>query len=53
LQDESVQFRSALSLELDVDLVKAISDLTARQFAFEASLRTAASMLQMSLLNFI
>jgi hypothetical protein len=36
-----------------VDLVQAISDLTARQYAFEASLRTAAGLLQLSLLNFL
>jgi flagellin-like hook-associated protein FlgL len=53
LQDENVQLRSALSDDIDVDLVEAISNLTARQYAFEASLRTAASLLQISLLNFI
>jgi flagellin-like hook-associated protein FlgL len=53
LQDENVQLRSALSLDIDVDLAEAISNMTARQFAFEASLRTAASLLQTSLLNFI
>jgi flagellin-like hook-associated protein FlgL len=52
-QDEDVQLRAALSDDLDVDLVEAISNLTARQFAFEASLRTSASLLQISLLNFI
>ncbi|MEX0642980.1 MAG: hypothetical protein WD468_09790 [Pirellulales bacterium] len=52
-EDENVQLQSALSQDLDVDLVEAISNLTARQFAFEASLRTAASLLQISLLNFI
>ena len=53
LQDENVQLQSALSDDLDVDLVEAISNLTARQYAFEASLRTSASLLQLSLLNFI
>jgi flagellin-like hook-associated protein FlgL len=53
LQDENVQLRAALSDDFDVDLVEAISNLTARQYAFEASLRTAASLLQISLLNFI
>ncbi len=52
-EDENVQLQSALSQDIDVDLVEAISNLTARQFAFEASLRTAASLLQISLLNFI
>jgi flagellin-like hook-associated protein FlgL len=53
LEDEDVQLRSALSEDLDVDLVEAISNLTARQYAFEASLRTAATLLQTSLLNYI
>jgi flagellar hook-associated protein 3 FlgL len=53
LEDENVQLQSALAQDMDVDLVEAISNLTARQFAFEASLRTSASILQLSLLNFI
>jgi flagellar hook-associated protein 3 FlgL len=53
LEDENVQLKSALSDDLDVDLVEAISNLTARQFAFEASLRTAGSMLQISLLDYL
>jgi flagellin-like hook-associated protein FlgL len=53
LQDENVQLKSALSQDIDVDLVEAISNLTARQYAFEASLRTSASIMQMTLLNFI
>jgi flagellin-like hook-associated protein FlgL len=53
LEDENVQLRAALSDDIDVDLVQAISDLTARQFAFQASLQTAASLMQLSLLNFL
>jgi flagellin-like hook-associated protein FlgL len=53
LKDENIQLRAALSDDLDVDLVEAISNLTARQYAFEASLRTAASLLQTTLLNYI
>jgi len=53
LQDENVQLQSALSEEVDVDLIEAISQLTARQYAFEASLRTTASLMQMTLLNFL
>ena len=53
LQDEDVQLRSALSDEIDVDLVEAISNLTARQTSLEASLRATANILQLSLLNFI
>jgi flagellin-like hook-associated protein FlgL len=53
LEDENVQLRGALSEDIDADLVQAISDLTARQYAFEASLRTTASLMQMTLLNFL
>jgi len=53
LQDEEVLLRSALSDEIDVDMVQAISDFTARQASLEASLRASASILQLSLLNFI
>jgi flagellin-like hook-associated protein FlgL len=53
LKEENIQLRAALSDDLDVDLVEAISNLTARQYAFEASLRTAASLLQTTLLNYI
>jgi flagellar hook-associated protein 3 FlgL len=53
LEDENVQLKSALSDNIDVDLIEAISQLTARQYAFEASLRSSASLMQMSLLNFL
>jgi hypothetical protein len=53
LQDEDVQLRSALSNDLDVDLVEAISNLTARQTSLEASLKTTANILQLSLINFL
>jgi flagellin-like hook-associated protein FlgL len=53
LQEEDVQLRSALSEEIEVDIVEAISNLTARQISLEASLRATANILQLSLLNFI
>lgn len=53
LQDENVQLKSALSTDLDVDLVEAISNLTARQYSLQASLQSASKLLQLSLLNFI
>jgi flagellar hook-associated protein 3 FlgL len=53
LQEEEIQLRSALSDEIDVDLVEAISQLTARQISLEASLRSSATILQLSLLNYI
>jgi flagellin-like hook-associated protein FlgL len=53
LTDEEVELKQALSLELDVDLVAAVSELTARQTAFEASLRSAAQIFSLSLLDFL
>lgn len=53
LENEDVQLRSALSNDIDVDLVEAISNMTARQFALQASLQTAGNLLQLSLLDFI
>lgn len=53
LEDEKVQLQSALSDEVDVDLVEAISNLTARQYALQASLQTAGSVLNLSILDYI
>lgn len=53
LVDEDVQLQSSLSNEIDVDLAEAISKLTAQQYTLEATLRTTASLLQLSILNFI
>ncbi len=53
LQAEEIQLRAALSDEIDVDLIEAISQLTARQISLEASLRSSANILQLSLLNFL
>jgi flagellar hook-associated protein 3 len=53
LQDENTQLQSALSDQTDVDLVQAISDLTARQYALQGSLQTTANILQLSILNYL
>lgn len=53
LEDEQIQLQEALSVEIDVDLAAAISELTSRQFAFQASLQSSASILQLTLLNFL
>lgn len=53
LEDEDVQLQSALSEEIDVDLVEAISNLVARQTSLQASLQTSANILQLSLLDFL
>ena len=53
LEQEDVQLRSALSEEIEVDLVQAISDLTAQQISYQASLQVTGTLLQLSLLDFI
>ena len=53
LEDEEVQLRSVLSENIDVDLVEALTNLTARQFALQASLQTTASLLRLTVLDFI
>lgn len=53
VQDEDVQLRATLSEEIDADLVKAISDLAARQANMEATLRLIGQTLQLTVLSFI
>jgi flagellar hook-associated protein 3 FlgL len=53
LEDEDVQLQSALSQELDTNMAQAISELTARQAALEATLRMTANLHQLTLFNFL
>ena len=53
VQTEDVELRSSLSTEIDVDITEAISNLTARQLSYEASLRVSGSLLQLTLLSFL
>ena len=53
LGSEDIELQEALSKEIDVDLVEAISEMSARQAAFQASLQTTASILQLTLLDFL
>lgn len=53
LEDEDVHLRSALSEEIEVDLVEAISNLTARQASLQASLQSMGSILQTTLLDYL
>lgn len=53
LEDEDIHLRANLSGEIDTDLPEAISNLTARQAALEASLRLTARTMQLSLLDFL
>jgi len=53
LDIEDVELQQALSLEYDADLSAVISELTARQAAFQASLQAMAKIYQMSLLDYL
>jgi len=53
LEDEQIELQRALSVEVDVDLVEAISEFTARQASFQASLQTTAQSFQLTLLDFL
>jgi flagellar hook-associated protein 3 FlgL len=53
MEEEDVQLRGALSEEIEVDIIEAISNLTARQISLEASLKATANILQLSLLSFL
>ncbi|MFO0896039.1 MAG: flagellar hook-associated protein FlgL [Pirellulales bacterium] len=53
LDQEQVELSDTLSGEIDVDMVTAISQITARQASFEAALRSSAVMSGLSLLKFL
>jgi flagellar hook-associated protein 3 FlgL len=53
LEDESVELKSNLSDAIDTNMPEAISDLTARQAAMQASLQLAARVFQTSLLDYL
>lgn len=53
LEDEQTELKRNLSDQIDVDFVQAISDLSARQAAFQASLQLSAQLQQMTLLNYL
>jgi flagellin-like hook-associated protein FlgL len=53
IDDEEVQLKATLSVEIDVDFTEAVSKLAARQASLEASLRLTAQVFQLSLLKFI
>lgn len=53
LEAEEVDLQASLSLEIDVDITEAISNFTARQASYQASLQTAAQTLKISLLDYL
>ena len=53
VEDEEVEMRSALSTEIDTDVVQAISDITARQAGMQATLQLIGRVLQLTVLDFL
>lgn len=53
IEDEEVQLKSTLSVEIEVDFTAAVSQLMARQASLEASLRLTAQVFQLSLLRYL
>jgi flagellin-like hook-associated protein FlgL len=53
LDSEEIELRQAMSLEYDVDMADVVSQLSAKQIGYEASLRVIALISQMSLLNYL
>ncbi|PQO33762.1 flagellar hook-associated protein FlgL [Blastopirellula marina] len=52
-EDEILELKSNLSQEIDVDMIQAITDMTAKQASFQASLKTAGQLYQLTLLDYI
>ncbi len=50
---ERINLEGALSLEIDVDFVEVVSELTARQTAYQASLQLAGRTFQLTLLDYL
>jgi flagellar hook-associated protein 3 FlgL len=50
---ERTNLESALSVEIDVDFVEVVSELTARQTAYQASLQLAGRTFQLTLLDYL
>jgi flagellar hook-associated protein 3 FlgL len=53
LLDEENELKANLSQDFDVDIIEAISNLNARQLAYEASLKLSAGLYRTSLLDFL
>ena len=52
-KDEQVELKSALSVEIDMDIAQAATDYVMRQAAYEAALNSIANLHSLSLLNYM
>lgn len=53
ISQEKLQFQSALTEDLEVDLAEVISELATRQTTYEATLKVSAQLLQLSLAQYL
>lgn len=53
LDDEEIELQSGMSQEYDADITEVVTHLTARQLAYQASLKAAATMAQITLLDYL
>ena len=53
ISNEQLNLQSAMSTDYDTDMASAVSDYTSAQIAYQATLETTASMLKMTLLNYL
>jgi flagellar hook-associated protein 3 FlgL len=53
LDSEQINLEDSLSKEIDVDFVEVVSEMTARQAAFQASLQLAGKTFQLTLLDYL
>jgi flagellin-like hook-associated protein FlgL len=53
ISNEQLNLQSAMSTDYDTDMASAISDYTSAQISYQATLETTASMLKMTLLNYL
>jgi flagellar hook-associated protein 3 len=53
IDNEELNLKSAMSTSYDTDMASAVSQYTQAQIAYQASLQTTASLMKMTLLNFI
>lgn len=53
LDNEETELRSAMSKDYDADITEVVTNLSARQLAYQASLKAAATMAQITLLDYL
>ncbi|MCS7305182.1 MAG: hypothetical protein NZ602_08770 [Thermoguttaceae bacterium] len=53
LEEEDLHLQTALSSDIDADMVRVVSEFVGRQATYEAALRAVAQIFQLSLLNYL